>query len=326
MSQLFAMALLTTSLSVAAGAQSIKTQISFPEPVSGIAVDPARSLVYAVVPNIDGEPTDNLAVIDGNQDVFVKNIAVPAGSVFVAADIFTNRIFVAGCNFNLVPAPCTVTVIDGKKGTTVGTLAITSTPGFGITGIVANPLTGLVYVANGSDNVVNIINGKTAKLVGSIDMKGNSPFAIAMNPVLGLIYVPFGNNLTGIVDPYGKKLLRSIQYGTDTVGAAVNFLTGNVYVTDSESGPSSTGVFTLGGKSLASVTVDDSPLGVDVDPITNLLFVASTALDTVDVVDTTTNTLKTAISGVPANYVAVNSRAGKVYVSGRTGVTVLTEN
>ncbi len=319
------MALVTTSLSVAAEAQSIKTLISFPEPVAGIAVDSVRNLVYAVVPNVDGEPTDNLAVIDGSKDALVKNIAVPSGALFAAVNVYTNRIFVAGCNFNLVPAPCTVTVLDGTKGTTLGTLSVTSTPGFGLTGIVANPLTNMIYVANGSDNVVNIISGKTLKLAGSIDLKGNSPFAIAMNPILGTIYTPFGNNLTGVSEALHQKLLGTIPYGADTVGVAVNFLNGNVFVTDSESGPSATGVFTFAGKPVASVTVDDSPLGVDVDPLTKLVFVASTALDTVDVIDASTNTLKTTVAGVPANYVAVNLLSSKVYVSGRTGVTVLNE-
>jgi DNA-binding beta-propeller fold protein YncE len=319
------MTLLTTSLSVAAGAQSIKTLINFPEPVAGIAVDPVRSVVYAVVPNVDGESTDNLAVIDGNKDVFLKDIAVPSGSLFVAVDAFTNRVFVAGCNFNLVPAPCSVTVIDGKKDTILSTIPITQTPGFGLTGIVVNPLTCQVFVANGSDNVVNIINGYTAKLAGSIDLKGNSPFAIAINPILGLIYLPFGSNETGVASVFTKKLLGEITYGADTVGVAVNFLNGNVYINDSEFGPSSTGVFTLAGKPLASVPVDDSPLGVDVDPLSKLVFVASTALDTIDVIDATSNTLKTTVAGVPANYVAVNYLASKVYVSGRTGVTVLNE-
>lgn len=319
------MALLTTSFSVAAGAQSIKTLISFPEPVVGIAVDYVASVVYAVVPSIDGTPNDNLAVIDGNQDVLVKEIAVPSGAQFVAVDSFTHRVFVAGCNFNLVPAPCTVTVIDGKKGTTVSTIAVTSTPGFGLTGITANWLTGLVYVANGSDNVINVIDGYKAKLLTSIDLQGNSPFAIAMNPILGLIYTPFGSNLTGVSEILNQKLLGTINYGADTVGAAVNLLNGKVYITDSESGPSATGVFGLAGRPLANITVDDAPLGVDVDPLTKLVFVASTALDTVDVIDASSNTLKTTVSGVPANYVAVNYLASKVYVSGRTGITVLNE-
>jgi hypothetical protein len=223
--RLVAMALLTTSLSVAAGAQSIKTLISFPEPVVGIAVDYVASVVYAVVPSIDGTPNDNLAVIDGNQDVLVKEIAVPSGAQFVAVDSFTHRVFVAGCNFNLIPAPCTVTVIDGKKGTTVSTIAVTSTPGFGLTGITANWLTGLVYVANGSDNVINVIDGYKAKLLTSIDLQGNSPFAIAMNPILGLIYTPFGSNLTGVSEILNQKLLGTINYGADTSAPRSTFST-----------------------------------------------------------------------------------------------------
>ncbi len=65
--------------------------------------------------------------------------------------------------------------------------------------------------------------------------------------------------------------------------------------------------------------------GVDVDPFTNLAFVASTALDDITVIDGATNKVKAVVSGVPASYVAVNYVSRKVYVSGRVGVTVLTE-
>ena len=319
------MAALTTSLSVASGAQTIKTLISFTSPTQGIAASPTTNKIYVVAPNIDGETTDNLAVIDGTKDVLVQNIAVPQGALFVTVDYFRSLVYVAGCNFNLIPAPCTVTSIDGNTNKVLKTYWITQTPGFGLTGIVANPLNGFVYIANGSDNVINVLDGWKSKPAGTITLNGNSPFAIAINPILDRLYVPFGTNLTGVVDARAKKLLSTTNFGTTTVGAAVNLLNGHVFITDSEFGPSTAGALDYTGKVLAGISVDDSPLGVDVDPITNLVFVASTALDTIDVIDGSNNTLKTTVSNVPADYIAVNLATEKIYVSGRTGVTVLTE-
>lgn len=324
--KLLTMAALSTSLSVMAGAQTIKTSIAFPFGAQGVAVNPITNTVYAVAPNNGTLPTDSLGVINGSTDTLSQTLSVPSGSLFVAVDYSANRVYVAGCNENLNPSPCTVTVINGKNNATLSTIPVTTTPGFGITGIVANPVDGRVYVANGSDNVVNIINGNTGKICGSIDMQGNSPIAIAINPILNRLYVPFGTDLTAVVDAKARKIIANTVFGSSTVGAAANFITGNVFVTDQESfAPSMTGVLNAQGSQLASPTVDDAPLGVDVDPVTNLAFVASTAQDSVDVINGSTNTVTATVHGVPANYVALNFVTAKVYVTGRTGVTVLTE-
>jgi len=321
-----AMAAVSTSLSLMAGAQTVKTTITFPFGAQGVAVNPVNNTIYAVAPNEGIEPTDNLGVINGKTDTLSQTLSVPSGSLFVTVDYFANRVYVAGCDQTQDPAPCTVTVIDGKSNKTLSTIAITSTPGFGLTGIVANPLTGRVYVANGSDRVVNIIDGYKAKLVGTIDMQGNQPVAIAINPILNRLYVPFGTDVTAIVDAGTKKVISTTVFGSATVGAAVNPLTGNVFVTDQEAFASSmTGVFKANGSPLASPTVDDAPLGVDVDPITNLAFVASTATNSVNIIDGSNNTVKATVPNVPAIYVAANFSTEKVYVSGRTGITVMTE-
>jgi DNA-binding beta-propeller fold protein YncE len=318
------MGVLTAVVSAAASAQSIKTQIAIPGATLGIAANPVTNRIYVAAPT--GGTTDNLAVIDGNADVLLENIAVPSGAEFVAVDYFANRIYVAGCNFNADPTPCTVTAVNGATNSVLSTIQVTTTPGLGLTGVVADPLDGRVYVANASDNVINIIDGFKAKLLPStISLDGNSPAAIAINPFLGRLYVPYGTNQTAVICLLKKEILSTTDFGSSTVGAAVNFVTGKVYVTDQELGPSATGVLNANGTLQTSVPVGDAPLGVDVDPVTNLVFVVSTALDNVEVINGSTNTVTATVGGVPAFYVAVNFVSEKVYASGINGVTVLTE-
>jgi DNA-binding beta-propeller fold protein YncE len=323
-----AMAALSAGFSLTASAQTITTTIPFNNATLGIAADPVRNKIYVVEPSNGTASTDSLAVIDGSTDTVAASISVPSGALFVTVDYLANRVYVAGCDFTQDPTPCTVTEINGKTNAVVASLLVTTTPGFGIAGIVANPLTHLVYVANGSDNVINIIRRceeGALKLVGSISTGVNIPAAIAINPFLNRLYVPYGSDAVGIISASKKTIIGTTVFGSNTVGAAVNLVTGHVFVTDDETGPSMTGVLNSKGAVLGSVTVDDSPLGVDVDPVTNLAFVASSALDSVDVIDGSTNTVQTVVNGVPASYVAVNFATTKVYVSGRTGVTVMTE-
>ena len=327
--KLLSMAMLTAGFSAAGQAQTITTEIDFANSATSIAVNPVTNKIYAISPTISGTK-DSLAVIDGTTDTLTKNVAVPLGASATTVNYLTNNVYVAGCDYSQSPSPCTVTIISGKTNAIVGKIPVTMTPGLGLTGIVVNPVTGFVYVANANDNVVDIICLAQRKVTGTIALNGNSPSAIAINPLLNRLYVPLDNNLTDVIDAGKKKVLSTTNYGSITVGAAVDLLTGNVFVTDQETelnpqGSPMTGVFDQNGKVVASITVDDLPMGVDVDPFTDLAFVAGNALDELIVIDGSTNTVKNVVSNVPATYVAVNVVTEKVYVAGRNGVTVLTE-
>jgi DNA-binding beta-propeller fold protein YncE len=322
--KMLTVAVLSASLSLIAGAQTVKTTIGFNFPTQGIAVDSRRDLVYVVAPTDGTASTDNLAVIDGNQDVLLKNIAVPEGAAFVAVNELTHRIFVAGTNTTVTPSLSTVTVIDGSTDTVIRTIDVTTTAGAGLTGIVVNPEDELVYVANASDKVIDVIHGGKLVKHCKIGLNGNSPAAIAINPRTNRLYVPFGNSQIAVVDTLTKHILTTPTFGSYTEGVAVNVFSGDVFVTDN-SYPGQVGILSRHDKLLASPRVGDFPLGVDVDPITNLAFVADNGIDSVSVIDGSTNTVTATLSGIPASYVAVNHSSEKVYVSGRDGVVVLTE-
>jgi|GEM_PF-5721251 len=63
----------------------------------------------------------------------------------------------------------------------------------------------------------------------------------------------------------------------------------------------------------------------DVDPVTNKAFVLSTGIPALNVIDGSTNMISATLPGISANYVSVDFVTAKVYVSGNSGVTVLTE-
>lgn len=322
--KLMALAAVAATTSVVAGAQTISTVIPFQAPTNGISVDPVRNKIYVVAPDIT-DTIFNLAVIDGTSNTVTKNIPLPSGASFPAVDYLSNRIYVAGCNFQVTPTACTVTIVDGNKDSVVTTIPVSTTLGGGLTGIVVNPLDGLVYVANANDNVIDIINGRKGTVVDTISLGANSPSAIALNPILNLLYVPYGTNQTAVVNATTKQILKTITFGSSNINAAVNVLTGNVFVADQELNGSLTGVFGAIGKPVANISVAAFPTGVDVDSFTNLTFVASPVSEQVAVIDGSNNTLKATVSNVQAQYVAVNLATELVYTSGQNGVTVLTE-
>jgi len=317
-------ACLVLGLAAAATAQTVKTQINFSQPVAGVAVNPFTNLIYVVEPSFGG-PNDTLAVVSGKTDQVVNNISVPTGAYLPAINWITNKIYIASCNTFVEPSPCFVTVVDGKRDRVVDQIPITSNPGNGLLGITVDLLRDKVYVSNATDGVVDIIDGFANKITGMLSTSADSPTGLVVNPFNQRLYVPLGNSEIDIFDVKKKTLLGEATFGSAASFAAVNLVTSDVYVTDSAIGPSTTGVLDKNGSVVTSVPVGDTPYGLDVDPLTNRVFVASTALNTITVINGKTNTVTATVQGVPATFVAVNLLTERVYVTGGNSLTVLTE-
>lgn len=161
-----------------------------------------------------------------------------------------------------------------------------------------------------------MIDGHSNKVTGTLGVSSGDPTGITLNPFLTRLFTPLGNDQVDIFDVRKNILRATTTVGSASSFAAVNWVTGNVYVTDSLSGPSTVGVLDKNGVLVTTVPVGDTPYGVDVDPTTNRIFVASAALDNVTVIDGSKNTVLATFPNVPATLLAVNFSTHKVYVPG----------
>jgi len=317
-------ACIALSLATIATAQTVKTQINFEQPIAGVTVNPATNLIYVVSPSFGGA-SDTLSVVNGSTDQIVRNIQVPVGAYLPAVNLFTNKIYIASCNTFSSSPSCFVTVVDGRKNRVLKQIPITTSEGDGLLGIAVDILCNKVYVSNATSSAINIIDGYTDTLTGAIAISGGTPTGLSVNPFLHRLYVPLGNDEVEIFNTKTDSFLSTTTVGSADSFAAVNFVTGNVYITDAVTGPSTVAVLTQDGKITTTVPVGDTPYGLDVDPITNRIYVASIALNTITAIDGKTNVVTENVSNVPATFVAVNFLTSKVYVSGGNSLTVLTE-
>ena len=318
------LAVAALAISGTAFAQTVKTTINFAQPTAGVVADPLNDRVYVVAPSFGGA-TDDLAIINGKTNTIIGNVSIPVGAYLAAVNYFSGKVYVATCNSDADPVNCSVTVVNTFKKNAVTTIPITTTQGDGLLGIAVDVITDKIYVSNASDNVINIIDGNCDQLVGTLPISGGEPVGLAVNPFLHTLYVPLNDSSVDVFDTKAKSLISTTTVGGTDSFAAVNLATGNVYVTDAEAGPSTTAVLNSAGTVQTTVPVGDSPYGLDVDPFTNLIFVASTALNNVTVINGKTNAVQTTLSNVPATFVSVNYFSHLVYVSGANGITVLTE-
>lgn len=317
-------ACIALSLVAVAPAQTVKTQINFAQPIAGVALNPVSDTIYVVQPSFGGS-SDLLTVVNGSTDTVAQNIQIPVGAYLPAVNYLTNTIYIASCNtFSTAPS-CFVTVVDGKKNRFVKKIPVTTNEGDGLLGIAVDLLANKVYVSNATDGVIDIIDGSTSKITGTLGVSGGTPTGLAVNPFNHRLYVPLGDSGVDVFDTKQRTRLNTTVVGSADSFAAINLVTGKVYVTDSASGPSTISVLDQNGAVTASVPVDDTPYGLDADPLTNRIYVSSLALDSVTVVDGKTNTELSTVAGVPSSFIAVNFLTSKVYVSGGTSLTVLTE-
>ena len=317
-------ACIALGLAAVAHAQTVKTQLNFAQPVAGVTVNPATNRIYLVQPSFGGT-SDTLTVVNGSTDQVVQNIPVPVGAYLPAVNLLTNKIYIASCNTFATSPSCFVTVVDGWKNRVQKQIPITTNEGNGLLGIAVDVLTNKVYVSNATDGVIDIIDGRTNRVTGTIGVSGTTPTGLAVNPFAHRLYVPLGDSEVEIFNTKTDAYVSTTTVGSADSFAAVNLVTGNLYVTDAATAPSTIAVLTQSGAVTTTVPVGDTPYGLDVDPITNRIYVASTALNLITAVDGKTNTAAATVTNVPANFVAVNFVSEKVYVSGGNSLTVLTE-
>jgi YVTN family beta-propeller protein len=319
-----AIAVLAVGANAAAHAQSVKGSITLPSQAQGVAVNYLTNRVYVAVPGTGA--TDSLTIIDGNKDAVLKTISIPPIGHFVAVDVLTNVIYVAGCNTDdSGTQDCEVAVVNGNTNKVKTTIPVTTTPGSGIEGISVNPITGNLYVANASDNAIDVIRCGGSQVSAEISV-APSPFGVTVNPANNQVYAALTDGTVSVIDGTKNSVVTTTAVGGANAGIAVNWATGNVFVTNNNFGPSTVGVLGSKGNVLANVNVGNTPYGIDVDLGTNLAFVANTQDGTVSVINGKTNTVSATLSATGL-YVAVNPVTEKVYVSGLSSVvTVLNEN
>jgi len=283
-------------------------------PITDVAVDADRNLVYVSVLGL-GEGADGVAVIDGASNRLVATVPLTgalhcwdcAGTArpAVAVNPATNRIYVTA------PGNHRLSVIDGTTNTVVATVPVDLRP----VGVAVNPNTNLIYVTGG-DNV-SVIDGGTNTVVANVALGDwNWPQGVAVNPATNRIYVTNGlSGTVSVIDGGTNTVVATVPVGQWPVGVAVNLATNLIYVANSAKEGSSISV--IDGHTNAVVAT--LPMGtwagdVAVNPTTNRIYVA-TGSPQVWVIDGATNSrLPTLNVTYPALEVAANPVTNLVYV------------
>ena len=308
----FLTAALLVAASLAAGAQTLLTQIpldSFAgvQALVDVAVNSATNRIYVPIEFIDYNSYGTafsynyfrVLVINGATNQVVHNVAnFPSGSWYRGVAIDPVRNFTYVEMSNSIPAgdvtQCTVSVIDGQTEETVKTISL---PPGDCGKMVVDPVTGKVYI--GAPSGLEVIESEATATIETFNVPVGFG-ALAVSPYVHRLYftrdVSTGTYNLGFFDTLddqiSKGIITSTSLNASVAGPVVNPATGHIFGTTggySEGSGESTWVTVFDSSASLLATIippisggtsdypgSDTVLGMDVDPKTNLAFVFAT--------------------------------------------------
>jgi YVTN family beta-propeller protein len=200
-----------------------------------------------------------------------------------------------------------------------------------IAGMTLDPDTNTLYLVDGSGTLFVFDTSKNDKIKDVL--VGSRPNDLAFIKNYYLFVVNSGDNSVSVIDLDTKIVVKTITTGVTPVSIATDSNKNHllVFVTNMESDTLSV----ISGntfKTQNNITVGNRPYGVDVNPLTNRIYVANSGSNTVSIIDyfvnSSSNFIKTNQSinipvGENPTHVAVNPLTNMIYVSSKDGLSVI---
>lgn len=292
-------------------AQHIVGRVTVGNEPRGVAVNFSTGNIY--VANVQ---SGSISILQRRS--LIATVPVDTLPYVVAVNTHTNRIYAAGCNF-LTGAGSMVVVIDGHTNQVITDISINQSCGLGTQGIDVNPFTNRVYVSDYDDNQEVVIDGATNQIVARVDLQGRLPLGVAVDLLANQEWVTLDgpDGKVDILNGNTNTLLDTVTVASGFVNeVAINPSTRRAYVV----GTSPSSLYVLSTKTRQ--VVDTLPMGefdnnVDVDSLTNLIFVTDGQGNQVFVVDGRTNKVRAVVplTGSFPTGIAANPVTQFVYVS-----------
>lgn len=152
-------------------------------------------------------------------------------------------------------------------------------------GVAGNPLTNMVYVANGNSYSVGVIDANTNGLADTI-IVGACPWDVAVNPYTKKIYVVnMGYWTVSAISGYTNRVVATPWTDFRPTMVAVNPYTNKIYVADHGSWNEVTVIDGATNTVIATLTVGTNPDdGIVIDTATNQVYVTKGSSNTLSVI------------------------------------------
>jgi YVTN family beta-propeller protein len=209
-------------------------------------------------------------------------------------------------------------VLLADVGATGPTVVATVTVGSLPEDVAVNADANRIYVTvSGQDAALSVVDGSTDQVVDEVAF-GYPPWAVALNPLTGRLYVSFAGghgheDFIEVIDEATKQTVDTVSVGSWPMDMAVNTATDRAYVLNHADAT----VMVIEGATnqvVATVEVAFLPRRVAVDQTTNRVYVRSQ--DALSVIDGATNQVVDSIAlDKSGGGLDLNSETGRIYVT-----------
>lgn len=219
-----------------------------------------------------------------------------------------NRIYVANSG------DTEVSVIDGITNSVIATIPVSSSdlnPG----NVGVNPITNRIYVANASNHNVSVIDGTTNTIIATVTV-GTEPIGIGVDLVTNRSFVAnFTSANVSVIDGDSYTVIATIPL-TRPRYVSLNSITNQVYVSNDYPYNNINVINGTTNAVIATIPVGNDPVGIDINPISNQIYVVNESDNNVSVIDGATNTVVATIAvGTQPEGIGVNPITGRIYVA-----------
>jgi YVTN family beta-propeller protein len=261
------------------------------ESPSAICCNPAGNRVYCANQN-----SNDVTIIDGIGDSVVRTVLVERGPQVLVWNPGSNKVFCVNYHSD------NISVID-CPGDTVQpqTLAAGHFP----SAIAVDPVSGLVYCASRSGDLVTVLSPQANSVVASVPV-GSGPMALACDPGTGRIFCLCpGDSTVAVLERDSLRPIGSLRVSGAPLAIVVDTRSGRAFCADGDGGeltvierrqdsvrtPALPGSKPIEPKELSqSVPQNDRPHRMCLDPAASRLFVAMTTRPELADVDTELDT------------------------------------
>ncbi len=162
-----------------------------------------------------------------------------------------------------------------------------------------------------------LLSPLTFHVVGNVPV-GAGPSAISFDSLKNEAYIVNSvSDSLSVVDEETNKVVKTIPTGKSPMDIAINQKTGMIYVpVNYNLGNSDLDVLSNDGQLKAVITVGNGPNAVDVNPVTNTIYVTNEGSNDVNVINGSTNQIISTIrTGKGPDAISVDPNTNKVYVA-----------
>ncbi|MBI2862955.1 MAG: beta-propeller fold lactonase family protein [Chloroflexi bacterium] len=315
----------TTTATAAPGGSglAIVGTVSLPAAPRRMAVNSSTHRAYVAVGNSWSPSTYYVSVISGTIDIADIPVGTgdySTGPTWLAVNDATNRVYVdhTGANF--------ANAIDAGTNTVIGNIATGAYP----EGIVTNPQTNRLYIANTNSGNVSVFDttNDANPQVATVGIPGSGAgitnLYLAIIPATNRIYVTApGLNKIFVVDGGSNTIAQTFSL-TWSPSSAIVASASRLYVADQGAGTVNV-LDPTTGASIATVSVGSNPVySVAINSARNHLYATSNSSSLLTVIDGATNSVIGTIDvGATGYAVAADASNGRVYVGTAANTVVV---